>query len=154
MIVFYNFASQRELPILFRNFTLDTGWKTQTAKEGETHRFTGDTRVAAIGDNNTHELKTGILGDITVKSVDETGKEAGKVCCMNIWVAPGVTDIDGIETDGADNSVRAEGDCIIAPEGSMVFDLTGRRVASASLRPGIYIVRTPGGKSVKIKIDW
>ncbi len=117
--------------------------------------YTTETGVAL-----TPETGTLYTGEIEVSEstymmaiLVETGKEAGKVCGMNIWVAPGVTGIDGIETDGADNSVRAEGDCIIAPEGSMVYDLTGRRVASASLRPGIYIVRTPGGKSVKIKID-
>ncbi|MDE5822863.1 MAG: leucine-rich repeat protein [Paramuribaculum sp.] len=59
--------------------------------------------------------------------------------------------IDSIGSD-ANRAVRVEGNCIIAPEGSELFDLSGRRVAASGLRPGIYIVRIPGGKAVKIRL--
>ena len=59
--------------------------------------------------------------------------------------------IDSIGSD-ANRAVRVEGNCIISPEGSEVFDLNGRRVAASGLRPGIYIVRIPGGKAVKIRV--
>ena len=71
---------------------------------------------------------------------------------LNVWFVP--TAIDGIDSDTTDSSdIRAEGANIIAPEGSAVFDITGRRVNATGLRAGIYIVRTPAGKSVKVKID-
>lgn len=47
--------------------------------------------------------------------------------------------------------VMVSGNDIIAPEGSMVFDLQGRRVAPQNLPAGIYIVRTPA-KSLKVII--
>ncbi len=59
--------------------------------------------------------------------------------------------IDGIAADGA-AKVTVEGDCIVAPEGSMVFDLTGRRVRPEGLRAGIYIVRLADGTAVKVAV--
>ena len=61
------------------------------------------------------------------------------------------TGIDNIESEG-ESAVRVDGGNIIAPEGSEVFDLSGRRVSVTGLRPGIYIVRIPGGKAVKIRV--
>lgn len=81
-----------------------------------------------------------------------TGKPAGQTCEVAVWVVPTPTAIDSIGADGDDN-VKVDGNSIIAPEGSVVYDLTGRRVAATDLRTGIYIVRTPGGKSVKVRVD-
>ncbi|MDE5837759.1 MAG: leucine-rich repeat domain-containing protein, partial [Paramuribaculum sp.] len=61
------------------------------------------------------------------------------------------TDIDGIDAD-KESVVKVEGGDIIAPEGSEVFDLNGRRVTPDGLRPGIYIVRIPDYKAVKIRV--
>ncbi len=59
--------------------------------------------------------------------------------------------IGGIAADGA-AKVTVEGDSIVAPEGSMVFDLTGRRVRPEGLRAGIYIVRLADGTAVKVAV--
>ena len=80
----------------------------------------------------------------------ESGKIAGEPADVNVWLIP--TGIDGIGADSSD-SVRVEGGSIIAPEGSAVFDITGRRVNATGLRAGIYIVRTADGNAVKVKID-
>ena len=80
----------------------------------------------------------------------ESGKIAGEPADVNVWLIP--TGIDGIGADSSD-SVRVEGGSIIAPEGSSVFDITGRRVNATGLRAGIYIVRTADGNAVKVKID-
>ena len=81
----------------------------------------------------------------------ESGKAAGQLLSQFISFIP--TDIDGIGADRTESEIRAEGGSIIAPEGSAVFDITGRRVNATGLRAGIYIVRTPAGKAVKVKID-
>ncbi len=77
----------------------------------------------------------------------EEGKPETVVCEVYVWV----TAIDSVGADSVD-SVRADGDSIIAPEGSEVYDLSGRRVRPEGLRSGIYIVRTPDGKAVKVAI--
>ena len=59
--------------------------------------------------------------------------------------------INDIESEG-ESAVRVEGGNIIAPEGSEVLDLNGRRVTASNLRPGIYIVRIPRGKAVKVRL--
>lgn len=46
--------------------------------------------------------------------------------------------------------VAVDGNTILAPQGSAVYDLSGRRVSGLSLRPGIYIVAVPSGATVKI----
>ncbi|MDE5835986.1 MAG: hypothetical protein K2H50_03140, partial [Paramuribaculum sp.] len=60
----------------------------------------------------------------------------------------GIENIESIE----DNKVHIEGGDIIAPENSEVYDLNGRRVNHKGLRPGIYIVRIPGSKAIKVKV--
>lgn len=81
----------------------------------------------------------------------EKGKPAGQTCEVTVWVIPTPTAIDSVGADGAGN-VRVDGDSIIAPEGSEVYDVTGRRVRPEGLRNGIYIVRTPDGNAVKVAI--
>ena len=66
-----------------------------------------------------------------------------------MWVSP--TAVDSIDSDKIEE-IRADGDRIIAPEGSEVYDLNGRRVRAEGLRPGIYIVRTPTCRTVKVKL--
>ncbi len=92
-------------------------------------------------------------GGIVLAILMENGKEyPGEVASLNVWFVP--TAIDGIDSDTiGSEGIRAEGGNIIAPEGSAVFDITGRRVNATGLRAGIYIVRTPAGKAVKVKID-
>ncbi|MDE5838421.1 MAG: chitobiase/beta-hexosaminidase C-terminal domain-containing protein, partial [Paramuribaculum sp.] len=93
-------------------------------------------------------------GGVVLAILKEAAKELpGEVAHLNVWYVP--TGIDGIDSDRTDSdAVRAEGGNIIAPEGSEVYDLTGRRVNPTGLRRGIYIVRVPGAeKAVKIKVD-
>lgn len=59
--------------------------------------------------------------------------------------------IEDVEAEG-DSTVRVKDGSIIAPEGSEIFDLNGRKVAASGLRPGIYIVRIPGTKAVKVMV--
>ena len=80
----------------------------------------------------------------------ESGKSAGEPCYLNVWA--GLTGIDGISGAEDESAVRVDGDSIIAPEGSEVYDLSGRRVNPAGLASGIYIVRVPGGKAVKVRV--
>ncbi len=79
----------------------------------------------------------------------EGGKPSANVCEVYVWVAP--TAVDSIGSDKIEE-IRADGDRIIAPEGSEVYDLNGRRVRAEGLRPGIYIVRTPSCRTVKVKL--
>lgn len=51
----------------------------------------------------------------------------------------------------AETPVTVSGRSILAPAGSMVFDLTGRRVNASSLPAGIYVVRTPS-RTVKVSV--
>ena len=89
-------------------------------------------------------LKTGTT---TITATTSNGLTAS--CTVTVKAKP--AGIDGIDSEG-DDTVRVEGGNIIAPEGSEVFDLSGRRVTASGLRSGIYIVRIPGAKAVKIRI--
>ena len=80
----------------------------------------------------------------------EKGKAAGELADLFVIVTP--AEIDGIDADRAEEAVIVSGNDIVAPEGSMVFDLMGRRVNREGLRAGIYIVRTPAGKAMKVQI--
>ncbi|MDE6048353.1 MAG: chitobiase/beta-hexosaminidase C-terminal domain-containing protein, partial [Paramuribaculum sp.] len=74
-------------------------------------------------------------------------KVDGGVTTLNVW------DTTAISAVGSDNSeVRVENGCIIAPEGSQIFTTTGVKVSAANLRSGIYLVRTPAGKTVKVMV--
>ncbi|MCM1378032.1 MAG: endonuclease [Prevotella sp.] len=48
--------------------------------------------------------------------------------------------------------VAVEGDRIIAPAGSRIFDLNGHLCAAEGLSRGLYIVAVPGGKAVKVMV--
>lgn len=82
----------------------------------------------------------------------ENGKSGGPVAEVSVWVNPGVTGIDGIPTDEAEGGVRVDGNSIAAPEGSRIFDISGRQTGSNDLRRGVYIVVTPDGKSTKVLV--
>ncbi|MDE5745445.1 MAG: chitobiase/beta-hexosaminidase C-terminal domain-containing protein, partial [Paramuribaculum sp.] len=92
-------------------------------------------------------------GGIVLAILKEAAKEyPGAVAQHSISYIP--SGIEGIGSDRDDSAaVSVENGSIIAPEGSEVYDLAGRRVASTALRPGIYIVRVPGAKAVKVKVD-
>ena len=61
------------------------------------------------------------------------------------------TAIEGVEVE-ADVAVSVCGAEIVAPEGSKIFDLKGRAMRATKLPAGVYIVRTPSGKTVKVTI--
>lgn len=68
-----------------------------------------------------------------------------------------VTSLDDIVTSTPDilvsQDIRTSNGCILAPEGSYVFTVDGMQVnAAARQAAGIYIVRTPDGKSHKLYI--
>ena len=69
----------------------------------------------------------------------------------------GVVTFDFNETTGIDApeidmcGVRVSGNTIIAPDGSEVYDISGRKVNPAALPAGIYVVRTTAG-AVKVRI--
>lgn len=79
------------------------------------------------------------------------GRPASQTYETSVWVVPVVTGIDGVDSDRQEG-VRTEGRDIVAPEGSEVYDIAGRRVRPTGLASGIYIVRTPDGKAVKVRI--
>ncbi|MDE7451743.1 MAG: Ig-like domain-containing protein, partial [Paramuribaculum sp.] len=74
----------------------------------------------------------------------------GLSASCTVTVTAKSTGIYSIDKEGS--KVRIEGGNIIAPEGSEVFDLTGRRVKPIGLSVGIYLIRTPDGKTVKIRL--
>ncbi len=64
--------------------------------------------------------------------------------------APSSTGISDILT-GGETAVSVVGNDIVAPDGSVAYDLAGRRVGLSSLPAGIYIVRTPSA-TVKVAV--
>ena len=82
----------------------------------------------------------------------ENGKKPGVVAEVSVWVNPGITGIDGIGEDEAPKAVRVEGDTIVAPDGSRIYDTAGRQVRPEGLRKGIYIVVIPDGSSTKVLV--
>lgn len=58
----------------------------------------------------------------------------------------------GIDAVAAENQpVKVAGRDIVAPEGSVVYDMQGRLMTPNSLMPGVYIVKTPS-QSVKVAV--
>ena len=136
-------------------------------------RLTMDTESVEINESATRQLslRTTVNGTVTWTSSDEnvatvntngvvTGINAGtaqitatapngaRAICTVTVVKPAA--IDGVDSDLQD-AVRVEGNSIIAPEGSVVYDLNGRRVKATNLAKGIYIVRL-GSKAVKVRL--
>ncbi|MDE5688958.1 MAG: chitobiase/beta-hexosaminidase C-terminal domain-containing protein [Paramuribaculum sp.] len=80
----------------------------------------------------------------------ETGKTPGDECSAHVWVT---TAIDGVTSDNDTGSVRVEGSRIIAPQGAVLYDLSGRRLdIRQELQRGVYIVVLDGGTSVKVAV--
>ena len=117
-------------------------------------------------DEVTEKSVTWSSSDETVASVDATGlvtalkagtatitaiTSNGLTASCTVTVKAKSAGIDEVDSE-EESAVRVEGGNIIAPEGSEVFDLNGRRVVASGLRPGIYIVRIPGGKAVKVRV--
>ncbi|MDE5744468.1 MAG: Ig-like domain-containing protein, partial [Paramuribaculum sp.] len=103
-----------------------------------------DESVAVV---NTSGLVTAVTpGIATITATAANGLSAS--CAVTVTTKS--TGIYSIDSEGC--KVRIEGGNIIAPEGSEVFDLTGRRVKPSGLHVGIYLIRTPDGKTVKIRL--
>lgn len=62
------------------------------------------------------------------------------------------TSIGSIDIISSDNIVSVADGRVIAPAGSRVYDISGREVKAVRPSAGIYIVKTPDGKSVRIMI--
>ena len=133
-----------------------------TGKEGESLSIT-----AIISPNDAYDnTVTWSSSDSSVASVDASGlvtaikagtatitatTSNGLTASCTVTVKSKSAGIDVVDSEG-ESAVRVEGGNIIAPEGSEVFDLNGRRVKATNLPSGIYIVRIPGGKAVKIMV--
>ncbi len=83
-------------------------------------------------------------------NITATAKNGMTATCA-ITVIPATVGIAGVEGDDS-TEVTTEGSSIIAPAGSKIYDINGRRVSGSNLAAGIYIVITPDGESHKIKI--
>ncbi|MDE7452145.1 MAG: chitobiase/beta-hexosaminidase C-terminal domain-containing protein, partial [Paramuribaculum sp.] len=118
-----------------------------------TIHYTTDGRTPTVNSTvYTGEFAMPKEGGLVLAILKENAKQhPSDVAHLNVSYIP--TDIDGIDSDRNGSDVRAEGDSIIAPEGSEVYDINGRRVAATGLRSGIYIVKVPGAKAVKVKVD-
>lgn len=62
------------------------------------------------------------------------------------------TSIGSIDIISSDSIVSVADGRVIAPAGSRVYDISGREVKAVRPTSGIYIVKTPDGKSVRIMI--
>ncbi|MDE5745795.1 MAG: chitobiase/beta-hexosaminidase C-terminal domain-containing protein, partial [Paramuribaculum sp.] len=116
------------------------------------HYTTNGSTPTTASQAYTGEFEMPQTGGVILAILKEHAKmHPSSVAHLNISYIP--TDIEGIDSDRNGSDVRAEGDSIIAPEGSEVYDINGRRVAATGLRSGIYIVKVPGAKAVKVKVD-
>ena len=146
--------------------TIDATGLTLNIEEAE--MIEGNTLhlIATVApDNALDKTIKWVSSDISVATVDvngfvsaiKVGKATITATCgeltatCEVTVTVRQTAIDGVDSDLQD-AVRVEGNSIIAPEGSVVYDLNGRRVKATNLAKGIYIVRTPDGKSVKVRL--
>ena len=146
--------------------TIDATGLTLNIEEAE--MIEGNTLhlIATVApDNALDKTIKWVSSDISVATVDvngfvsaiKVGKATITATCgeltatCEVTVTAKQTAIDGVDSDLQD-AVRVEGNSIIAPEGSVVYDLNGRRVKATNLAKGIYIVRTPDGKSVKVRL--
>ncbi|MDE7451835.1 MAG: Ig-like domain-containing protein, partial [Paramuribaculum sp.] len=95
---------------------------------------------------------TGVVTGIKAGTATITASTAnGLTATCTVTVKEKPAGIGGVEGESQD-AVRVEGDKLIAPEGSAIYDLNGRRVNANGLRPGIYIVRMFNGKSMKVMV--
>lgn len=125
----------------------DNSWAVTNAEEAgdpfpgtlKNTSFSANTKPAGLW-NST---KTAFLPEIT--NIRET--EDGAILFDFNANASGVDEIIA----GAVTAVRVNGNDIIAPAGSVVFDISGRKAGMTGLPSGIYVVHTPEG-TVKVAI--
>ncbi|MDE5744783.1 MAG: leucine-rich repeat protein, partial [Paramuribaculum sp.] len=130
----------------------------------ETASLTESTTIQLTATSTADDKLTWESSNTDVATVDRSGvitgikpgtakitvtAESGARAYCSVTVTAKPTEIEDIEAKTED-TVRVEDGNIIAPEDSEVFDLNGRRVKPEGLRPGIYIVRISGNKSVKV----
>ncbi|MDE5687388.1 MAG: chitobiase/beta-hexosaminidase C-terminal domain-containing protein, partial [Paramuribaculum sp.] len=141
----------------FSQTITEEGWAVVTIEpvtpvEGGTIYYTTEAGKKLPGEGIKYEApvvmkESGVI--IAIMTIE--GHPASQAYETTVWVVPVTTGIDGIE-GSSENAVRVDGDSIVAPEGSEVFDINGRRVNPTGLAGGVYIVRTPEGKAVKVRI--
>ncbi|MDE6265270.1 MAG: C10 family peptidase [Paramuribaculum sp.] len=101
-----------------------------------------DEKIASI--DNTGMLKAVDAGQATIRATAAFNPELYIESIVTVIETSG---IDGIKDDI--DSIRVEGNEIIVPANCTIFDISGRKVNGKSLKPGIYIVKTPT-KSIKV----
>lgn len=143
--------------LLFSQTVTDEGYAVVTIEAaapvvGGTIYYTTEAGKKLPGDGKKYDgpivmTQSGVI--IAVMVIE--GRPVSQAYETNVWVVPVVTGIEDVESDSRE-TVRAEGSDIMAPAGSAAYDLSGRRVGLTGLSRGIYIVRTPDGKAVKVMI--
>lgn len=123
----------------------DNIWSTVgTSEQGDP--FPGIREVTEFSDNNQAYLWQSNKKKPDFKLTDIAEKD-GVVTFNFDTTSSGISDV--ISGDAV--AVSVAGNDIIAPAGSVAYDLAGRRVGLSSLPAGIYIVRTPGA-TVKVAV--
>ncbi len=99
----------------------------------------------SVAEVNESGLVTAVsAGTATIYATAESGAR-GK-CFIT------VTGDSGVDAVSDGNMVRVEGNRIIAPEGTRIFDVAGAEVGGKTLRPGVYFVCVPDFKPVKVVV--
>lgn len=130
-----------------RIMAADNVWSSKEADEaGDPYPgVTGNTALSATTVPAASWLSTGTALPVGwgITNIRETAE--GDIL-FDFQEASGIWDV------ASDNyGISVTGNVVNAPEGSVIYDITGRRTATNVLTPGIYIVKTPVG-STKIKI--
>lgn len=125
---------------------------SDTDDSPESFRVIGeDVRLAAVED---WELVSADISEYDGKQVYVALQYIGKPIvntCLMIDDLQVKTETTGIEAPVNETPVYVDGNNIIAPEGSRIFNMNGMEVGANNLASGIYIVRTPG-TSVKVTV--
>lgn len=103
-----------------------------------------DENIATIDKNGL--LNAIAPGRTTIRATAAFDSELYTELIITVVRPAGINGID----NGID-AIRVEGNDIIAPDGSTIYDLAGRKVSGKGLEAGIYIVKTPS-KAVKVVV--
>lgn len=125
--------------------TLSATVTPENATKADVEWTSSDAAIATV--NAEGKVKAVSAGKATITARTTDGSKLAASCEVTVTGASGV---DDIESDG--EGVTVSDGTIMAPEGSEIFDSTGRRTEGRNLNSGIYFVRTPKGKTVKVVI--